>query len=119
MRDNTSFMKTTLILLTVLTAGTLAAQPPAQSPKKADHTVKTDLPSGHESLIVVKPESANSIAGRKVVYSGVAVQIAKTKNPLQLLNPFAPPEYGSGHENLDRDIITGKPTGFKIISVSF
>ncbi len=116
MRDNTSYMKTLLILLTVLTAGTLAAQPP----KPADHTAKTELlPSGHESLIVVKPESANAIAGRKVVYSGVAVQIAKTKNPLQLINPFAPAEYGSGHENLDRDIITGKPTGFKFISISF
>jgi hypothetical protein len=107
-------MKTLLILLTVLTAGTLAAQPP----KNIDHSVNA-APSERESLIVVRPEAANSIAGRKVVYSGIAVQVSKAKQPLQLINPLAPAQYGSGHENLDRDLITGKVTGFKIISISF
>jgi hypothetical protein len=119
-------MKATLILLTVLTAGTLAAQPLTkapknEAPKKVDHAVKTDvLPPAHQEIVITsKPEAANSVAGHKVVYSGVAVQVAKARHPLQLLNPFAPAEYGTGHENLDRDIITGKVTGFKLISVNF
>ena len=106
-----------MILLTVLAAGSLAAQPP----KQADRSVRTVLPpSSSESIIVTKPAQPNVIAGRKVVYSGIIVQAIKTKEPMQLINPFAPAEYGSGSQNMERDVISGKPTGnFKLFSVSF
>src|ERR1700761_686797 len=107
-------MKATIILLSVLTAGTLAAQPP-------DHSVKTDTSanSNKDIVVVSKAPLTGSIAGHKVVYSGAAVQVARSTHPLQMFNPLAPEEYGDGHQNLDRDIITGKPTGFKLISVDF
>jgi hypothetical protein len=106
-------MKTCVMLMTLMAAGSLAAQP-------IDQSMRTELgTSGHESLIVAKPAKPNEIAGHKVVYSGVAVQIVKTKQPLELINIFAPVENGTQDGNMQRDVITGKPTGFKFFSISF
>ena len=112
-------MKTRLVLLSLLAAGTLVAGQP--QPKPAEHSVKTTVtPRLNASASATRPtEKPNEIKGLRVTYSGVAVQVAKTKNPAQLINPFAPAEYGSGHQNLDWDIITGKPTGFKFFSISW
>jgi hypothetical protein len=43
----------------------------------------------------------------------------KTDHPLQLLNPAAPPEYSEGVDNIARDIVTKKASGFKLFSISF
>jgi hypothetical protein len=43
---------------------------------------------------------ANEIASGRATYSGIAVQLLKTDNPLQLINPLAPPEYGSAEDNV-------------------
>jgi hypothetical protein len=53
------------------------------------------------------------------VYSGALVQVVKTDNPLQLINPFAPAEYGSGEDNLSRDWSNRKATGLRILSLKF
>jgi hypothetical protein len=50
---------------------------------------------------------------------GAAVQWIKTDNVLQLLNPFAPEEYGSGVQNLAYDAITGRPKGLLIFAIDF
>ena len=51
--------------------------------------------------------------------SGVLVQLFRSPNPLQLLNPWAPPEAGSGEQNLVRDPVTGAPSGLKLLAVNF
>lgn len=129
-------MKTFIIILTMLVAGMAGAQTPKQiaqnaqltpptkappsAPKQNDHNATTVLPPKLDaSAFVIKTEQPNEIKGRKVVYSGVVVQTVKSKEPWQLINPLAPAEYGSGHQNLDRDIITGEVTGFKFFSISF
>jgi hypothetical protein len=104
-------MKTYVMLMTLITAGSLVAQP-------VDRSMELSV-SGRGSLIVAKPEKPNEIAGHKVVYSGVAVQIIKTKQPLELINPLAPVDNGTRDGNMQRDIITGKPVGFKFLSISF
>lgn len=50
---------------------------------------------------------------------GAAVQWIKTDNLLQLFNPFAPEEYGSGVQNLAYDAITGRPKGLLILAIDF
>ncbi|HWF19705.1 MAG TPA: hypothetical protein VG754_10575 [Verrucomicrobiae bacterium] len=108
-------MKTSLILMMMLAAGTLAAQPDRRTNEAA-----TSAPTPHGVAgLLFQPEKPNEIIRGRVTYSGVAVQIIKTKKPLQLINPLAPPEYGYGSDNLDRDIITGKPNGFKLFSINF
>ena len=73
-----------------------------------------------ESMGAVRIEKPNQITRQKRTYSGIAVQVVKARNPLQLINPFAPAEYGSGEQNLvpGHDEITGRPTGLSILTVS-
>lgn len=55
----------------------------------------------------------------KVTYSGIAVQLARTDNVLELFDPLAPVRYGTGEYNLVRDPISGKSSGLKFLSISF
>ena len=112
-------MKTSIVLLTLLVAGSLAAEQPKA--KTVDHSAKA-VPVTHESAAVTLPGKPNEIIGKRYTYSGVAVQFVKAKTPLELVNPLAPPEYGYGDANLNQDIITGKPTvpaGFNFFSIKF
>ncbi|MCX6903177.1 MAG: hypothetical protein NTW03_06790 [Verrucomicrobia bacterium] len=54
-----------------------------------------------------------------IVCSGIAVQTATTRNPLQLINPFAPAAYGSGEANTLRNPLSGRPEGLKLFSIGF
>jgi hypothetical protein len=45
------------------------------------------------------------------------VQLLKTDNPLQLLNPAAPARYGSAEDNVIRDSFTGTASARKIFSI--
>ncbi len=47
------------------------------------------------------------------------MQAAKTDNPLQLINPAAPAQYGSAEYNLMREPVDGKPSGLKFFAISF
>jgi hypothetical protein len=62
---------------------------------------------------------ANEIVRDNVVYSGVAVQVVKARNPAQLVNPAAPPQYGSAEDNVLRDPVTGRSEGLKFLSLRF
>jgi hypothetical protein len=107
-------MKAIILALALVTAGTLAAQ----ETKPADHSATTVLPP-FRATVVMQNGKMNEVIGSRFIYTGIAVQMVKAQNPLQLVNPMAPAEYGTGDCNMDRDIITGKPTGFKIFSIKF
>ena len=64
-------------------------------------------------------KNRNKIVGRRVTYSGIAVQAIKADNPLQLLNPAAPEKYGNGEDSVTRDPKTGWVNGLKIFSIEF
>jgi len=53
-------------------------------------------------------------------YGGILYKAYRADNPLQLINPFAPREYGeSDAAELRRDPITGVPSGFSVFSIRF
>jgi hypothetical protein len=108
-------MKTFIVLLamTVATAAWAQTGPTGQEfktvPKVANQEALTPP---------LKPNTIQS-ANPAVTYSGIIPQVIKTDNPLQLINPFAPASYGNAADNLDRDIITGRPNGLKFFSMGF
>ena len=51
-------------------------------------------------------------------YSGILVQAVR-HNPLQLLNPFAPAQYGDGEANTVRGVTTGQAVGLKVLGIRF
>lgn len=55
----------------------------------------------------------------KVTIEGVVAEIFKSRQPLQMVNPFAPKEYGTGRQNLSRDPVTGKPEGFIVFGIQW
>jgi len=52
--------------------------------------------------------------------SGVIPRVIRSGNPLQMLNPLAPPRYGTAEENVlpDPDA-PGKASGINLLSISF
>ena len=116
-------MKTTFLLLTLLAAGTANAQSPA--PTDAQTPVRTDALEtrvGYEArTTLAKPESPalNRIMGQRFIYTGIAIEMMRAENPLQMLNPFAPERYGDAEQNVVRDPITGHVDGLKFFCLSF
>ncbi len=126
-------MKRYLVLLSVLaTLGAYAADPPRtdtnsgtnsssgtanNSSLQTSGTSQSQAAKNRQSLN--QEAKPNEIIGSKVSYSGIAVQLVKTDNPVQLINPAAPARYGSPEDNTLRDPIEGKVIGLKIFSIKF
>jgi hypothetical protein len=72
----------------------------------------------NQSYFSVRSERSNEIKRNGKSYSGILVQLAKTDKPLELLNPAAPPEYGSSDDNVVQDSHTGRE-GLKLFSIGF
>lgn len=125
-------MKTLLALLLVLlnlalhAQSTNGPQPQAVSTNNAtrgpDKSILNTVSSSTVSRFNLEVPTApkpNEVVKGNVTFSGSAVEIVKTKRPLQLLNPVAPPQYGSPEDNVARDPINGKATGLKIFAIKF
>ena len=61
----------------------------------------------------------NEITYGNMTFSGIFVETVKTRRPLQLLNPLAPPEFGSPEDNLVRDMNTKRTLGLKFFELRF
>ena len=108
-------MKTILTML----LGVLAASAVAQA-ADSNPSTRTEIPRiTANKLTLAGPAKRAQIVSRRFTFNGIAVQVIKTKNPLQLLNPIAPPQYGAGVENVVREPVTRRITGLKLLSISF
>jgi hypothetical protein len=67
----------------------------------------------------LQPERPNEIRVDGTSYDGIFVELYKTGNPLQMINPAAPADYGSSEDNVVWDPITGNATGLKLFSIQF
>jgi hypothetical protein len=63
--------------------------------------------------------SYDTITGERVVYSGIAVQVFRAPQPLQLLNPWAPRAYDPSDQNLIFDPLTKRPAGLRFFAINF
>jgi hypothetical protein len=103
-----------LVLLGILmvVASFVFAQSPAQSPQphKKTFTAKTTN----------KPRPAPSAPPlRKESTEGVLARASRGGNPFQMLNPKAPPVYGTSEDNVYLDPETGKWKGIKLLTINF
>jgi hypothetical protein len=72
-----------------------------------------------ESSLFLREAKPNEFASGQLTYSGIAVELLNVGNPLQLVNPAAPANYGSAEDNVLRDPISGRVNGWKIFSIGF
>ena len=114
-------MKTVIILLGALIVAPIRS--PAGSAPSA---------SAAQSILGAQPwplpeamEGAGSAryewVGKHFTISGIAVRLLKGGHPLQLVNPAAPEDYGSGFEYLDPGSSprAGRDPGWKLLSIEF
>lgn len=64
-------------------------------------------------------QKPNELRLGKFTLSGIAVEAAKLDNPFQLINPWAPPEYGESQDNATFSLITNQVTGWKLLAFEF
>jgi hypothetical protein len=64
-------------------------------------------------------ETVSRVLGLNMKTDGAVPRAFRTRNPLQLINPFAPPEYGSSFDNVTTDLLTDRPDGIRILGVKF
>jgi hypothetical protein len=108
-------MKNAAVLLGVCLVASVHAQD-----QKAEEELKAQIAREiQQATTAVQPEKPNEITTDRATYKGVAVQMIKTDNPLQLVNPLAPPRYGRGEDNVVRDPITRKVTGISFLTIEF
>src|SRR5579864_1902907 len=88
----------------VLIASFAVAQPPQQVQKKT-FTAKVQK----------KPRPAPSPPPLKRENNGGVLVRAAQGNPLQMLNPKAPPQYGRAEDSVELDPDTGKWKGIKLL----
>jgi hypothetical protein len=101
-------------LLSLLNCSSWGQTNQAEIPKQNVATPKSTT-----TIPIAPPRGTNQIVRKQITYSGALVQVYKADNPLQLINPFAPASYGSGHANLSIDPVTKKPGGIALLSINF
>ncbi len=107
-----------IVSILVLALAALAANAQTESTTPALESQLTQHISREISRFSIEAK-ANEITSGHVTYSGIAVELLKTHNPLQLINPAAPAKYGSPEDNVMRDPISGRVSGWKIFSMRF
>lgn len=122
-------MKMFLTLAAVLAAG-LTGYPQSTTGSMESQIQRALQNRQNQNLMTMPTERPNEIRRGTVSYSGVIVQFIKSDNKLQLINPAAPPQYGSGLDNLVMDrspeIMGASPAagnggrqGLKLFSIQF
>src|SRR3954463_4213743 len=95
-------------LFAMVTAGSSQTATPGIDPMETHIAGALRQQPVNRGVLDARQERPNEIIRGNVTYSGILVESAKTRNPLQLVNPAAPPEYGSPEDNVVRDPIDGR-----------
>ena len=107
-------MKTPSMLFMALFAMGASAQQPGEDWLEAKRA-RSQL----EMQPSIQEEKPNEITTLHLTYSGIVVEVIKMKNPLELINPGAPDDYGWAENNVVRDPIDRHVSGLKIFSIEF
>src|SRR4051794_11506853 len=106
-----------IVAASVITAHSQSLSLNAPGNGSESFAARTPRP-GVETPLLTLELRPNEVRFDRYVLSGILVEIANTKNPVQLLNPYAPPEYGSVEDNFLRDLLGREKPGLKIVSFS-
>ena len=109
-------MKRVTVLLCALAALTANARP-AETESSLEYRLAAGL--ARSNAATSKGAKPNEIVKGKITYSGIAVQLLTTDDPLELINPVAPAKYGSAEDNVLRDSTHGWASGLKFFSIRF
>lgn len=113
-------VKLAFALLIGFAACAASAQSTNAPPAATDQAFESEVARrARHNPPIVREAKPNEIIGPRVSYEGIFVEAAKRRNLLQLINPWAPAEYGSAMDNAMRDPVAGRVMGLKFFSVKF
>jgi hypothetical protein len=101
-------------LITALTPTNTAPLPNGDQWSLSGSVKQPDL-----TPVLTLVEKPNELRLGKVTLSGSLVEAVKVENPLQLINPWAPREYGESQDNATFSLITSQVTGWKLFAIEF
>ena len=101
------------IIIVILAVAFAAAAQDAPA-KKSDFAREKKSTARIESRVV-----PYEVFRKKATTEGIVEQCVLADNPLQLINPLAPASYGNGEQNVVRDPVGGRVSGWKILHVRF
>jgi hypothetical protein len=81
------------------------------------HILQRMAPS-RQDLLTLQPPPPNQVTINGHTYNGSIVEMVKTRQPLEMINPAAPPEYGTAEDNTVIDF-SGRGTGLKLFAIQF
>ena len=111
-------MKT--IGLTIVVWLILAGRVPAQNGGgTGEMQVSPSLIKQVDDYVKFQTSLPGRIYGINVRYQGLIPMATKVKNPLQLINPLAPREYGDAYQNVILDPATKQQQGIKVFEARF
>jgi len=122
-------MRTTFLLITVLSALPVIAcaqTPPVSTNKPAppgDARLQQTLlkPADSDAEFQAIRYQAKPTTGMvtRVELEGALVRATQAGQPWQVVNPFAPKEFGDGLDNVSIDARTRQPAGVVLLSIRF
>ncbi len=122
-------MRTTITLIRLL-----ISLPVISSAQTTPESTNQPAPPGDARLHQTLPKPADSDAEfraisplatpttgqvSKVALEGALVRATRAGQPWQVINPFAPKEFGDGYDNVSLNPITRQPAGVVLLSVRF
>lgn len=114
-------MKTKVSILLMLTLAVMVA--PALAQERPTDLRQDALPEATEEQLetAVQKQSAllNRLFGVNMHTTGALPMALKARNPLHLINPLAPAEYGNGFDNVTVDLQSGQAEGISIFGIKF
>jgi hypothetical protein len=108
-------------LLNAAGQGTETTTPHTNQPSPADlpKVIPTLSEREFESIVHFGTNTSSRVLERDFKVDGLLPRMARSKQPWQFLNPFAPPEYGTGFENLSVHPITHRDEGISFLTIHF
>jgi hypothetical protein len=121
MKTIANFFGIALLFAVLSTFGQTNEAPRPQSPKQADlyggQSILTErqLTEG----IYFQTSTISRILGVRMTVDGAVPRAVRLSQPWQLINPFAPAQFGDGWDNVSVDPHTGRAVGFLLLNFKF
>lgn len=98
-------------------AGAMAQSSPAST--QLDQPVTPQTIQRAAQSVVFQTEMVQKVFGLNVTLGGPMTRAVREGKPWQLVNPWAPTEYGDGFNNVTIDPETGRANGINLFEIRF
>ncbi|MHB1308883.1 MAG: hypothetical protein ACYDC1_05435 [Limisphaerales bacterium] len=122
----TNLLSVAVLYLTLATTAQSQPAPAPAGPPESTSVPSSPLPAGLSvtaaptvGLETPPATEAAPLPPASVQMGGALPAIVRSEQPLQWLNPAAPPEYGDGTQFLSRNPATGEGEGVVLFSIKF